>query len=37
MAEFWAESSTAYPVVSIEDGAAEDDWDFVARADRAAR
>jgi enolase len=27
MPEFWAEIVDRYPVVSIEDGAAEDDWD----------
>jgi enolase len=27
MAEFWAEWSRQYPIVSIEDGLAEDDWD----------
>src|SRR5207248_7402677 len=27
MPEFWAEIVERYPVVSIEDGAAEDDWD----------
>ena len=27
MPEFWAEIVATYPVVSIEDGAAEDDWD----------
>jgi enolase len=27
MPEFWAEIADRYPVVSIEDGAAEDDWD----------
>jgi enolase len=27
MAEFWAEWAKGYPIVSIEDGMAEDDWD----------
>jgi len=27
MAEFWGEWASAYPIVSIEDGMAEDDWD----------
>ena len=34
MPEFWAEIVDRYPVVSIEDGAAEDDWDVVGGADR---
>ena len=36
MPEFWAEIVDRYPVVSIEDGAAEDDWDVVERADAAS-
>ena len=34
---FWADIVDRYPIVSIEDGAAEDDWDVVAGAHRAAR
>jgi enolase 1/2/3 len=35
MPEFWAELCEAYPIVSIEDGAAEDDWEsWKAQTDR---
>ena len=37
MIDFWAELVDRFPIVSIEDGLAEDDWDGLADADRAAR
>ena len=37
MAGYWAEMAGRYPIVSIEDGMAEEDWDGLAGADRAAR
>ena len=37
MAEFWADWVDRYPIVSIEDGLAEDDWEGWQAADRQAR
>ena len=36
MAAYWADISARYPVLSIEDGMDEEDWDGWTRADRAA-
>ena len=35
--DFWADWVDRYPIVSLEDGLAEDDWEGMDRADRAAR
>ena len=37
MVDLWADWAARYPIVSIEDGLAEDDWAGWTRADRAAR
>ena len=37
LAGYWAELVDRYPIVSLEDGMAEEDWAGWARADRAAR
>ena len=37
MAQFWVDLVDRYPIVSIEDGMAEDDWDGLGRAHRGGR